>query len=160
MFFGNFHQTWSEFVLADLGIFRYEKVHLDEAARAFQTRRQVEQFYAIYRCRELLRARDGAGRRVWQRCHHPWADGRQRLDRSQAGQTPVRDRPTPREGTHLPQALDVYRSCQHPEARIRTIRVLEKLERFAEAADSPRPGTHSTRQASWKPNWPPACCRA
>ena len=56
MFFGNFRQTWSEFVLADLGIFRYENVSLEESARAFQTRGQIEQFCAIYRCRELLRA--------------------------------------------------------------------------------------------------------
>src|SRR5260370_34522433 len=26
MFFGNFHQDWSEFVLTDLGIFSYEKI--------------------------------------------------------------------------------------------------------------------------------------
>ena len=41
MFFGNFYQTWSEFVLADLGIFRYEKVSLEPLARAFQTRAQI-----------------------------------------------------------------------------------------------------------------------
>ena len=56
MFFGNFRQTWSEFVLADLGIFRYESVSLDESARAFQTREQIEQFHALYRCRELVHA--------------------------------------------------------------------------------------------------------
>ena len=35
----------------------------------------------------------------------------------------------------LPRALEIYRGCQHPEARLRTIRVLEKLERCAEAAE-------------------------
>jgi hypothetical protein len=34
----------------------------------------------------------------------------------------------------LPQALQVYEGCGHPEARLRTIRVLEKLERYGEAA--------------------------
>jgi hypothetical protein len=152
MFFGNFHQTWSEFVLADLGIFRYEKVHLDEAARAFQTRRQVEQFYAIYRCRELLSAGtvledvlaavppplvDSAGTLA----NHgeidtsypviaggnAWIEAKRAKLLFAIGQL--------HEKSHeLPRALDIYRSCQHPEARIRTIRVLEKLERFADAA--------------------------
>src|SRR6478672_10908564 len=41
MFFGNFDQTWSEFVLADLGIFQYEKVAVPAAARAFQRREHI-----------------------------------------------------------------------------------------------------------------------
>ncbi|MDB6011427.1 MAG: hypothetical protein JWL65_3677 [Gammaproteobacteria bacterium] len=152
MFFGNFHQTWSEFVLADLGIFRYEKVHLDEGARAFQTRRQVEQFHAIYRCRELLRA-GTALQDVLAAVPPPLADSVE----IQASRSGI-ETPQPviaggnawieakrakllfaigqlHEKSHeLPQALDVYRSSQHPEARIRTIRVLEKLERLADAA--------------------------
>jgi hypothetical protein len=132
MFFGNFHQTWSEFVLADLGIFRYEKVHLDEAARAFQTRRQVEQFYAIYRCRELLRA-GTALEDVFAAVPPPLEDGSAWIEAKRAkllfaiGQL--------HEKAHeLTQALDIYKDCQHPEARIRTVRVLEKLEHFADAA--------------------------
>jgi VRR-NUC domain/Fanconi anemia-associated nuclease SAP domain len=143
MFFGNFHQTWSEFVLADLGIFRYEKVHLDEDAKAFQTRRQVDQFHAIYRCRELLRA--GAALQdvlaavpppltdEIETPHPAIADGNAWIEAKRAkllfaiGQL--------HEKAHeLPQALDAYRSSRHPEARIRTVRVLEKLERFADAA--------------------------
>jgi hypothetical protein len=42
MFFGNLHQDWSEFVLSDLGIFRYEAVALDAASRAFQSRADVD----------------------------------------------------------------------------------------------------------------------
>jgi VRR-NUC domain len=140
MFFGNFHQTWSEFVLADLGIFSYEKIPLDEAARAFQTRQQVEQFHAIYRCRELLRAAapledvlaavpgplaenagtTGAG--------GTWIEAKRAKLLFVVGQLHEK-------AQELPQALEVYRGCQHPEARIRTIRVLEKLERFAEAGE-------------------------
>jgi VRR-NUC domain len=36
---------------------------------------------------------------------------------------------------NLPGALALYRHCHHPEARIRTIRVLEKLGRLNEAAE-------------------------
>ncbi len=57
LFFGNDHQTWSEFVLADLGLHRYESVPLDASARAFQSREQIEHFYRLNECR----ARLGAG---------------------------------------------------------------------------------------------------
>ena len=138
MFFGNFHQTWSEFVLADLGIFQYEKIPLDEAARAFQTRRQVEQFHAIYRCRELLHA-EAPLEDVLAAVPGPLAenagttgDGGTWIEAKRAKLLFVIGH-LYEKGQELPQALDIYRSCQHPEARIRTIRVLEKLERFAEA---------------------------
>ena len=140
MFFGNFHQTWSEFVLADLGIFRYEKIPLDEAARAFQTRQQVEQFHAIYRCRELLHAdapledvlaavppplTDTNGENG---AHGTWIEAKRAKLLFAIGQLHEKAR-------DLPQALEVYRSCQYPEARLRAIRVLEKLERYPEAAE-------------------------
>jgi hypothetical protein len=140
MFFGNFRQTWSEFVLADLGIFRYEKIPLEEAARAFQTRQQVEQFHAIYRCRELLRA-EAPLEDVLSAVPAPLADTREEggpdstwIEAKRAkllfviGQLYEKAR-------ELPRALEVYKGCHHPEARLRTIRVLEKLERYGEAAD-------------------------
>jgi len=140
MFFGNFHQTWSEFVLADLGIFNYEKIPLDEAARAFQTRRQVEQFHSIYRCRELLRA-EAPLEDVLAAVPAPLADT---TEEGGPGSSWIEAKRTKllfvigqlyEKAHELPQALEVYRGCHHPEARLRTIRVLEKLERHAEAAD-------------------------
>jgi hypothetical protein len=132
MFFGNFRQTWSEFVLADLGIFRYERVSLDESARAFQTREQIEQFHALYRCRELVHAEapleealaamppplNGSAWIEAKRSKLLFVIG-QRYEKAQ----------------QLPQALTVYAKCEHPEGRVRTIRVLEKLGRCAEAAE-------------------------
>jgi len=55
MFFGNDRQSWTEFVTADLGVFRYEKVQRSLQSRAFQTRAQIEVFQRIQECRELLR---------------------------------------------------------------------------------------------------------
>ena len=55
MFFGNDRQSWTEFVTADLGIFRYENVERSLCSRPFQTRRQIEVFVRIQQCRELLR---------------------------------------------------------------------------------------------------------
>ena len=140
MFFGNFHQTWSEFVLADLGIFNYEKIPLDEAARAFQTRRQVEQFHAIYRCRELLHA-EAPLEDVLAAVPAPLADT---TEEGGPGSSWIEAKRTKllfvigqlyEKAHELPPALEVYRGCHHPEARLRTIRVLEKLERYGEAAE-------------------------
>jgi hypothetical protein len=55
MFFGNDRQSWTEFVTADLGIFRYEKVERSLQSRPFQARAQVEAFLKIQECRELLK---------------------------------------------------------------------------------------------------------
>jgi VRR-NUC domain/FAN1, HTH domain/Fanconi anemia-associated nuclease SAP domain len=134
MFFGNFHQTWSEFVLAELGIFRYEKVCLDDAARAFQTRSQIEQFHAIYRCRELLSAAApleevrAAVPAPLPEAAGTWIEAKRTKLLFHIGQLyeKVPD---------LPRALALYCDCNHPEARIRSIRVLEKLERLEDAAE-------------------------
>jgi hypothetical protein len=140
MFFGNFYQTWSEFVLADLGIWNYEKVPLDEAARAFQTRAQVEQFHAIYRCRELLHdetALEDVLAAVPARLADTATDsglGSAWIEVKRAKLLFVIGQLFEKEH-QLPQALEIYQGCQHPEARLRAIRVLEKLERFAEAAE-------------------------
>jgi hypothetical protein len=56
MFFGNERQGWSDFVTADLKIFRYEKVQASLHARPFQSRAQVELFERLQECGALLRA--------------------------------------------------------------------------------------------------------
>ena len=55
LFFGNFRQDWSELVLTDLGIYRYESVPIEQQARAFRTRAEIDQFYSLFECRERLR---------------------------------------------------------------------------------------------------------
>ena len=47
IFFGNFHQDWSEFVLSNLGIYRYEKVEFSPAARGFRSRRDIDDYLRI-----------------------------------------------------------------------------------------------------------------
>jgi hypothetical protein len=133
MFFGNFRQTWSEFVLADLGIFRYESISLEPSARAFQTRGQIEQFCAIYRCRELLHA-EAPLEEVLASVPPPLAgDGAAWIEAKRAKLLFAIAQLYEKEHD-LQQALDVYQRSNHPEARIRTVRVLEKLHRLNEAA--------------------------
>ncbi|RDU97611.1 VRR-NUC domain-containing protein [Trinickia dinghuensis] len=54
MFFGNLHQDWSEFVLADLGVYRYESVPFPPSARAFQTRADIDAYLSLHACRTAL----------------------------------------------------------------------------------------------------------
>jgi hypothetical protein len=54
MFFGNFRQDLSEFVLADLGVFRYETTWRLAPSRPFASRRHVDDFHRLHECREML----------------------------------------------------------------------------------------------------------
>jgi hypothetical protein len=54
MFFGNLHQDWSEFVLAELGHQVYERVEFIPSSRAFQHREELDQYLAVYHCYTLL----------------------------------------------------------------------------------------------------------
>ncbi len=55
MFFGNFHQDWSEFVLADLGVLTYEKVPAALQSPAFRSRAHVDAFEQLYRMQTTAR---------------------------------------------------------------------------------------------------------
>ncbi len=128
--FGNFHQEWHEYTLAHLQIFRYEPVPLDPASRPFESREDIEFFYALYRCYEAVSdgadfpeilallpkvpASEGWLRRRWDRL------------RSHLGQAAERQE-------DFETALRMYRDNTLPEARVREIRLLECLDRDDEA---------------------------
>ena len=48
------HQDWSEFVLADLGIYQYETIAFPPEARGFQSRRDVDDYLALQACRDAF----------------------------------------------------------------------------------------------------------
>ncbi|MCE8038793.1 VRR-NUC domain-containing protein [Halomonas sp. MCCC 1A11062] len=54
MFFGNLRQDWAEFVLAELGLQRFERVPLTPGSRAFQRREEVDAYLALHALRERL----------------------------------------------------------------------------------------------------------
>jgi hypothetical protein len=131
MFFGNLHQSWSEFVLSDLGIYRYEQVPFDPSSRAFVLRRDVDDFLHLHRCRERFDQGE---------ClddilpdippapfANPWLEGRRNKLLFRIGQQ--------YEQCGEPEnALAVYRRCAYPGARLRTVRVLERCSEIKEAA--------------------------
>jgi hypothetical protein len=130
LFFGNFRQEWCEFVLSDLGIFRYETVPFSRESRAFQTRRDIEDFYLLYECRRML-AEEASPAEVRAMLpatslQHEWLEARRARLQLQL----ARRYETAGERT---QALALYEECRHRDARWRAIRMLEIDARYSEA---------------------------
>jgi len=53
-YFGNHHQDWSQYLIADRGIRRYECVKFDAASRPFRIRQEIDSFHGIHLCAEML----------------------------------------------------------------------------------------------------------
>lgn len=123
MFFGNLRQGWSEFVLADLGVFRYERVNLDAGSRALRHRQDLQLYLALHACREGLE--QGAdlhdtGRAIAAlHSDNAWLLARRDKALFQIGQLHEKQQ-------DWPAALQVYAQCAWPGARLRRIRVLER----------------------------------
>ena len=130
MFFGNLSQSWSDLVLADLGLFTYEKVDFCRESRALRCRADIEGYLHLYACREQF---EGSGDvdAVLQQVLDYQADNRWLQRR--------RGRLLFQLGQHLERAgdltrvLQVYQQSQHPEARQRSIRVLERQQQYQSA---------------------------
>jgi hypothetical protein len=58
LFFGNPYQDLTEFVLQDLGLFRYENYQIDHQHRIFKSRSELEQYQHIILLRERLDVAD------------------------------------------------------------------------------------------------------
>ncbi|WP_396330617.1 VRR-NUC domain-containing protein [Burkholderia anthina] len=133
MFFGNLHQDWSEFVLADLGVFQYESVPFAPSSRAFQQRDDVDTYLALQTCRDaldawpddlpfddLVRAIDVVS------CAQPWLATRRAKLLFTLGQICERR-------ADWPAALDAYVRSAWPGSRHRRMRVLERCGRDDDA---------------------------
>ncbi|MFC4863889.1 VRR-NUC domain-containing protein [Pseudomonas sp. MAHUQ-62] len=130
MFFGNLYQDWSEFVLADLGIYQYEKVEIDTSARGFRERADLDYYLYLHRLRERFEGGEAIEQLLPElpaEPHaNPWLDARRRKLLFQVGQHCERC-------ALLEAALGLYGLCDYPGARVRRIRVLERLEAHDDA---------------------------
>lgn len=130
MFFGNLTQDWSEFVLADLGIFRYEQVPITPGSRGFRSRQDVDDYLHLRLCREAFEAGvtvpevlqqlgdfASASAHINERHQRLLLQLAQHLER--AGE--------------LDSALTLYRDTRALGSRQRQIRVLERLGQDTEA---------------------------
>jgi len=132
MFFGNLYQDWSEFVLADLGIFTYEKVEFRTSSRGLRNRADLDGYLHLHRAREALDAGEDPGlirEHVNQLdTDNPWLERRRDKLLFQLGQQSERLQ-------DWSAALAIYRGCAYPAARLRHIRVLERLGEVQQAMD-------------------------
>ena len=146
LFFGNLSQDWSEFVLADLGIYRYEPVAIGPESRGFRCREDVEQYLYLHGQRLRFEAGEPIDELLGSLCEfassNPYLQSRHaRLLFRIAQQLEKQD--------ELERALALYQGCGHGEARWRQIRVLERLERHSEAhalAETLRAAPHNDEE--------------
>ncbi|WP_375172429.1 VRR-NUC domain-containing protein [Marinobacter sp.] len=129
MFFGNLRQSWSDFVLVELGHQRYETVPFTPESRAFQHRAEVDLYLAMHQCREWLDEGLPA-REVWPEVPPPydnaWLSSRRDRLLLELG------RQAERQGDRE-LALEAFSASSHREARLKQLRLLERMKRFAQA---------------------------
>ncbi len=132
MFFGNLSQNWSEFVLAELGIFRYEPVAITPDSRGFRSREDLQNYLFLREQRLRFDAGEPTEALLESlallNTDNPYLQTRhakllfliaQQLEKQH----------------ELEAALLLYQRSDYGDARWRQIRVLEKLERHAPAHD-------------------------
>ena len=139
MFFGNLRQDWAEFVLAELGLQRFEVVPLTPDSRAFQSRQEVDTYLALHRLRQRLDAGELPADlypALPPALDNRWLATRRARLLLQLG------REAERSGESA-LALTLYGDSDCSEARIRQWRLLERLgeyqaafERASQALDS------------------------
>ena len=130
LFFGNLHQDWSEFVLADLGIYTYEKVEFCAESRGLRSRDDVLGFLFLHQCQQAFESAQAPDSVLAQiatlQTDNPWLEKRRAKLLFQVGQYCERS-------AELALAEQIYRTCVYPGARSRLIRVLERQEDYAQA---------------------------
>ncbi|MBX9407327.1 VRR-NUC domain-containing protein [Pseudomonas baetica] len=132
MFFGNLYQDWSEFVLADLGIFTYEKVEFCADSRGLRSREDVDACLFLHHCQLRFEAGEPLETIVGQvsalHFDNPWLQRRRGKVLFQIAQYCERI-------SEFALALTVYRDCAYPGARLRMIRVLERCSEYGRALE-------------------------
>jgi hypothetical protein len=130
LFFGNLRQGWSEFILADLGVFHYESVALDAASRALRHRADVDLYLDLHACRERLEQGEAptaiSPAIAALSSDNPWLMARRDKLLFRVGSQHER-------AQDWPAALQTYADCGYPGARLRRIRVLERSGEHAAA---------------------------
>lgn len=130
LYFGNLYQEWSEFVLADLGVYRYEKVEFSLDSRAISERADIDTCLALHACRQGLDEgqplHDLALRALAITTGNPWLEMRRAKTLYQLGQQAEREQ-------DWPLVLSLYERSTYPGARSRRIRVLERCEDYCAA---------------------------
>ncbi|WP_168012583.1 VRR-NUC domain-containing protein [Halomonas salinarum] len=126
MFFGNLRQDFSEFVLAELGHQRFERVAFSDDSRAFQARHEVDTYLALEGLRERLDAGEPPAA-LWPRLLESLPDRPSNAWlQTRRGRLIFRlAREAERQGD-VALAAELYPHSSHPEARVRALRLAER----------------------------------
>ncbi|MGC8119640.1 VRR-NUC domain-containing protein [Marinobacter sp. VGCF2001] len=129
MFFGNLRQSWTDFVLVELGVQQFEPVPFTPESRAFQHRAEVDCYLQMHHCRERLDNGEPASE-VWPDIpgpvDNPWLTSRRDRLLLELG------RQAERQGERE-LALQAWAASGHREARLKQLRLLERMKRFQQA---------------------------
>ncbi|QBM18627.1 fanconi-associated nuclease 1 [Marinobacter sp. JH2] len=129
MFFGNLRQSWTDFVLVELGVQQFETVPFTPESRAFQHRAEVDSYLQMHQCRERLDEGEPADD-VWADIPDPvdnsWLTSRRNRLLLELGRQAERQ-------SNPELALQAWAASGHREARLKQLRLLERLKRFEEA---------------------------
>lgn len=130
IFFGNFRQDWTELILSDLGLVRYEQVDISDASRGFRSSADVDRYIELHQAKQAFRA-GAAPQQILPllpggRFDNDWLDSRRQRLLFQLAQHLEKHH-------EFDAALPVYSACGFPGARARAVRVLEKTRQFGAA---------------------------
>ena len=129
MFFGNLRQSWTDFVLVELGVQQFESVPFTPESRAFQQRAEVDCHLQMHQCRERLDNGELAAD-VWsdvpEPVDNPWLTSRRDRLLLELG------RQAERQGERE-LALRAWSASGHREAGLKQLRLLERMKRFDDA---------------------------
>ena len=137
LFFGNLNQSMTDFVLRDLGLYKYENYSIDPENRPYTSALDIEQHWLLHDLESLLAITEASDIETLQNC----------FDAVPADISP--DSPLFRKGEyikydiarqiervdHLPLALKLYRRCALPPSRERVTRILHKRDQIEDAIE-------------------------
>ncbi len=130
IFFGNFRQDWTELILSDLGLVRYEAVAISPASQGFRNRADVDQYIALHQAKQAFQTGAAVSEVLAQlpsaAFDNDWLEGRRQRLLFQLGQQLEKQQ-------DWDQAQAAYAACRYPGARARAVRVLEKTRQFGAA---------------------------
>ena len=132
LFFGNAYQDLTEFVLQDLGVFRYENYTIDQQHRVFKNRAELDQYQQLVHLREQLEVAPHTENLIELAAQLPLQCANEKLQRRRAKLCNQLAYELERRKEYA-LALQLYQQSHLPPARERRIRLLEKQERYTEA---------------------------
>lgn len=132
LFFGNAYQDLTEFVLQDLGLYRYENYLIDQQHRIFKNRAEIEQYQLLVNLREQLEQATTREDLIQITILLPESTANNKLERRRARL--CNQLAYQLERKNEPQlAFQLYSQNETPPARERRVRLLEKQSDFAAA---------------------------